>query len=61
MAEEGPIDVLWKGGSYCMLGGVGSIPRLKDGMCDSSRNDYGVGGRISDLGQGCGVGGGMVG
>ena len=61
MAEEGPIDVLWKGGSYCMLGGVGSIPRLKDGMCDSSGNDHGVGGRISDPGQGCGVGGGMVG
>ena len=61
MAEEGPIDVLWEGGSCCMSGGVGSIPRSKDGMGDSSGNDYGVGGRISDLGQGCGVGGGMVG
>ena len=29
-------------------------------MGDSSRNDRGVGGRMSDLGQGCGVGGGMV-
>ena len=29
MAEEGLIDVLWKGGSCCMLGGVGSIPRLR--------------------------------
>ena len=29
-------------------------------MGDSSRNDCGVGGRMSDLGQGCGVGGGMV-
>ena len=61
MAEEGLIDVLWKGGSCCMLGGVGSIPRLKDGMCDSSGNDHGVGRRMSDLGQGRGVGRGIVG
>ena len=61
MAEERPIDVLWEGGSYCMSGGVGSIPRSKDGMGDSSGNDCGVGGRMSNPGQGCGVGGEMVG
>ena len=61
MLEEGPVDVLWEGGSYCMSGGVGSIPRSKDGIGDSSGNDHGVGGRMSNLGQGCGVGGGMVG
>ena len=60
MPEEGPLDVLWEGGSYCMSRGVGSIPRSKDGMSDSSGNDCGVGGQMSDLGQGCGVGGGMV-
>ena len=56
MVEEGPIDVLWEGGSCCMLGGVGSIPKSKDGMGDSLGS-----GRISDPGQGYGVGGGMVG
>ena len=56
MAEEGLVDVLWEGGSYCMSGGVGSIPKSKDGMSDSSGNDRGVGGRMSDPGQGCGVG-----
>ena len=61
MADEGSIDVLWEGGSYCMSGGVGSIPKSKDGMSDSSGNDRGVGGRMSDPGQGCGVGRGMVG
>ena len=61
MAEEGAMDVLWEGGSCCMSGGVRSIPRLNDGMGDSSRNDCGVGGRMSDLGQGSGVGGRMVG
>ena len=61
MAEEGPVDVLWEGGSCCMLGGVGSIPKSKDEMGDSSRNDRGVGGRMSDPIQGCGVGGKMVG
>ena len=61
MAEEGPMDVLWEGGSCCMLGGVGSRPRSKDGMGDSSGNDHGVGGRMSDPRQGHGVGGGMVG
>ena len=50
MAEEGPIDELWEGGSCCMSGGVGSIPRSKDGIGDSSRNDRGVGGRMSDPG-----------
>ena len=30
-------------------------------MGDSSGNDYGVGGWMSDLGHECGVGGGMVG
>ena len=61
MAEKGPIDVLWEGGSYCMSGGVGSIPRSKDGMGDSSGNDRGVGGWMSDPRYGCGMGGGMVG
>ena len=44
-----------------MSGRVGSIPRSKDGMGDSSGNNRGVGGQISDPGQRCGVGGGMVG
>ena len=44
MAEEGLIDILWEGGSYYMSSGVGSIPKLKDGMGDSSGNDRGVGG-----------------
>ena len=44
MVEEGAIDVLWEGGSYCMSGGVRSIPRLKDGMGDNLRNDCGMGG-----------------
>ena len=44
-----------------MLGGVGSIPKSKDGIGDNSRNDRRVGGRMSDPGQGCGAGGGMVG
>ena len=61
MADEGPIDILSEGGSCYMLGGVGSIPRSKDGMGDSSRNNRGVGGRMSDPGHGCGVGEGMVG
>ena len=61
MVEEGPIDVLWEGGFCCMSGRVGSIPRSKDGMGDSSGSDCGVGGRMSDPGQRCGVGGGMVG
>ena len=61
MLEEGPVDVLWEGDSCCMSGGVGSIPRSKDGIGDSSGNDHGVGGRMSNLGQGCGVGGRMVG
>ena len=59
MAEEGPVGVLWEGGSCS--GGVGPIPRSKDGMGDSSGNDCGVGGWMSDLGHGCGVHGGMVG
>ena len=61
MPKEGPVDVLWEGGSYCMSGRVGSIPRLKDEMGDSSGNDRGVGGRMSDPGHRCGVGEGMVG
>ena len=61
MADKGVPDELWEGGSYCMLGGVGSIPKSKDGMSDSSGNDRGVGGRMLDPGQGCGVGRGMVG
>ena len=61
MAEEGPVDVLWEGGSYCMSSEVGSIPKSKDGMSDNSGNDRGVGGRMSDPGHGCGVGRGMVG
>ena len=44
-----------------MSGGVGSIPRSKDEMGDSSGNYRGVGGRMSDPGHDCGVGGGMVG
>ena len=61
MPEEGPVDILWEGGSCCMSGGVGSIPRSKDGMDDSSGNDGGVGGRMSNLGHRCGVVGGMMG
>ena len=61
MPKEGPMDVLWEGGSVCMLGGVGSILRLKDGIGDSLRNDRGVGGRMVGLGDGCGVGERMVG
>ena len=61
MAKERPIDVLWEGGSYCMSSGVGSIPKSKDGMGDSSGNDRGVGGRMLDPRQGCGRGGRMVG
>ena len=61
MLEEGPVYVLWESGSYCMLGGVESIPKLKNGMGDSLGNYRGVGGRMSDPGHRCGVGGGMVG
>ena len=61
MPEEGLVNVLWEGSSCYMSGGVGSIPRSKDGMGDSSRNDRGVGGWMSDLGHGCGVDRGMVG
>nr|POE90324.1 hypothetical protein CFP56_73388 [Quercus suber] len=60
MPEEGLVDVLWEGGSCCMSRGVRPIPRLKDGMGDSSGNDYGVGGRMLDSGHGYGVGRGMV-
>ena len=59
MPEEGPVGVLWEGGSCS--GGVGPIPSSKDGMGDNSPNNCGVGGRMSDLGHGCGVHGGMVG
>ena len=61
MPKEGPVDVLWEGGSCCMSGRVGSISRSKDGIGDSSGNDRGVGGRMSDPGHGYGVGGGMLG
>ena len=61
MLEEGPVDILWEGGSYCMSGRVGSIPKSKDGIGDSLGNDREVGGRMLDLGYGCGVGEGMVG
>ena len=44
-----------------MSRGVRSIPRSKDGIGNSSRNNHRVGGRMSDPGQGCGAGGGMVG
>ena len=54
MPEEGPVGVLWEGGSCS--GGVGPIPSSKDGMGDNSPNNCGVGGRMSDLGHGCGVG-----
>ena len=54
MPEEGSVDILWEGGSCCMLGGVRSIPWSKDGMGDCSRNDCGVGGRMSDPGHECG-------
>ena len=60
MPGEGPVGVLWEGGSCCMSRGVGPIPRSKDGMGDSSGNDRGMGGRMSDPGHGCGVGEGMV-
>ena len=61
MLEEGPVDILWEGGSVCMSGGVGSIPRSDNGIGESSGNDRGVGGGMSDPGHGCGVGGGMLG
>ena len=61
MSKEGPVDILWEGGSVCMPGGVGSMPRSNDGMGDNSENDHGVGGRMSDPGHIFGVGGGMVG
>ena len=61
MLEEGLVDILWEGDSRCMSRGVGSIPKSKDGMGDSSGNDRGVGGRMSDPGHRCGVGEGMVG
>ena len=61
MPEEGPVDILWEGGSVCMLGGVGSIPRSNDGMGESLGNGRGVGGGMSDLRHGCGVGEGMFG
>ena len=61
MLEEGPVDILWEGGSMCMSGGVGSIPRSDDGIGESSGNDRGVGGGMTDPGHGCGVGGGMLG
>ena len=61
MPKEGPVDVLWVGGSCCMSRGVGSIPRSKDEMGDSSGKDRGVGGWMSDPRHECGVGGGMVG
>ena len=41
MPEERPVDVLWEGVSECMSGGVGSIPRSKDGMGDNSRMTVG--------------------
>ena len=59
MPEEGPVDVIWEGGSVCMSGGVGSIRRSNDG--ESLGNDRGVGGGMSDPGHGCEVGGGMLG
>ena len=61
MLEEGPVDILWEGGSMCMSGGVGSIPRSDDGIGECSGNDRGVGGGMLDPGHGCGVGGGMLG
>ncbi|KAK9998987.1 hypothetical protein SO802_018590 [Lithocarpus litseifolius] len=60
-ARKGPIDVLWEGGSVCMSGGVGSIPRSKDGMGESSGNGRGVGEGMSNPGHGCGVSEGMLG
>ena len=59
MPKEGPAGVLWKGGSFS--GGVQPIPSSKDGMGDSSPNNCGVGGRMSNLGHRCGVVGGMMG
>ena len=63
MPEEGPVDVIWEGGSVCMTRGVGlkSTPKSNDGMSESSGNDYSVGGGMSDPGHGCRVGGGMLG
>ena len=61
MPKEGPVDVLWEGGSMCMSGGVESIPKSKNEMGESSGNDRGVGGGLSDPRHGCGVGGGMLG
>ena len=44
MPKEGPIDILWEGGSVCMSRGVGLIPQSNDGMGESSGNDCGVDG-----------------
>ena len=61
MPKEGLVDVLWEGGSMCMSGGVGSIPRSIVEMGESSGNDRRVGEGMSDPRHGCGVGGWMLG
>ena len=63
MPKVGPLELLWKGGSVCMTRGIGlkSIPKSNDGMSESSRNDYSVGGGMSDPRHGCEVGEGMSG
>ena len=59
MPEEGPLGILWEGGSCS--GGVGPIPRSKDGMGENSGNDREMGRGMLDLGHGCEMGGGMLG
>ena len=62
MPKVGPIELLLKGGFVCMTRGIGlkSIPKSNDGTSESSGNDYSVGGRMSDPGHGCEVGGGIL-
>nr|POE92016.1 hypothetical protein CFP56_32654 [Quercus suber] len=61
MLEEGPVGVLWEGGSVCTAREVGLIHRSKDGMGESSGIDHGVGGGMLGLGDGHRVGEGMAG
>ena len=63
MLELGPVELVWEGGSVCMIGGVGlkSIPRSNNGMGESSGNECAVGGEMLDPGHRCGVGEGMLG
>ena len=57
MLELGPVELVWEGGSVCMIGGVGlkSIPRSNNGMGESSGNECAVGGEGLELGTTRGV------